>query len=285
VRTLPNKVRRMVGAWCFVDHFGAAGDPDIGYGGGHDMRVPPHPHTGLQTVTWLVEGSVRHRDSLGSDQLISPGQLNLMTAGRGIAHAETTPAGVTGTLHGVQLWVALPDAGRDGDPDFAHHADLPVLDEGGVAVRVLLGELDAARSPARAYTPIVGAEITLDAGARTRLDLEPAFEYAAIALTGTVDVDTVGLAPGPMLYLGCGRSDLALASAGGGRILLLGGEPFEERIVMWWNFIGRSHDEVEGFRSDWEAGRRFGPVSYEGDRLPAPPMPVTALLPRGRVRE
>lgn len=278
VRTLPNKVRRMVGAWCFVDHY-AGDDP---------MRVPPHPHTGLQTVTWLVEGTVRHRDSLGSDQLIVPGQLNLMTAGRGIAHAETSahPAErAKNRLHGVQLWVALPDADRGGAPAFAHHADLPELTEGGATVRVLVGELGGARSPARAYTPILGAEISVPAGGRTRLGLEPEFEYAALALTGTVEVETVPLGPGPLLYLGCGRTGLDLSSSGSARVLLLGGEPFEERIVMWWNFIGREHEEIVAFRDRWMAGRGFGEVSYEGDRLPAPPMPATALVPRGRVRE
>ena len=285
VRTLPNKVRRMVGAWCFVDHFGS---PNERHSSGHrDMVVPPHPHTGLQTVTWLVEGAVRHRDSLGNDQVSTPGQLNLMTAGRGIAHAETSPvAGAApGALHGVQLWVALPDGDRHDEPAFAHHADLPEAVDGGATVRVLIGELAGARSPARTYTPIVGAEIALAAGGRTRLVLEPGFEYAALTVLGTVTVDGVPLAPGPMLYLGCGRDALAVSAEGPGRLLLLGGEPFDERIVMWWNFIGRTHDEIEAFRDDWTAGRRFGEVQYEGDRLPAPPMPVTTLVPRGRVRD
>jgi redox-sensitive bicupin YhaK (pirin superfamily) len=287
VRTLPNKVRRMVGAWCFVDHFGS---PNERHGTGHDdMVVPPHPHTGLQTVTWLVEGAVRHRDSLGSDQVIRPGQLNLMTASRGIAHAETSPvdgaAAAPGALHGVQLWVALPDGDRHGEPAFAHHADLPESIEGGARVRVLIGELAGARSPARAYTPIVGAEVELAAGARTRVTLEPAFEYAAVALEGAAAVDGGPLSPGPMLYLGCGRNSLDLTTEAPARLLLLGGEPFDERIVMWWNFIGRDHAEVEAFRDDWMTGRRFGEVRYEGDRLPAPPMPATTLVPRGRIRD
>jgi redox-sensitive bicupin YhaK (pirin superfamily) len=278
IRTLPNKVRRMVGAWCFVDHFV-----------GHDrMVVPPHPHTGLQTVTWLVAGRVRHRDSLGSDQVIAPGQLNLMTAGRGIAHAETSPvdpAATGGSLHGVQLWVALPDGDRNTEPAFAHHADLPEGGDGGATVRVLLGDLAGLRSPARAYTPIVGAEIALGARARSQLELVPDFEYAALTLTGEARVDGVSLAPGPMLYLGCGRATLDITADEPARMLLLGGEPFAERIVMWWNFIGRGHDEVAAFREDWAAGRRFGEVRYEGDRLPAPPMPVTTLVPRGRTRD
>ena len=279
VRTLPNKVRRMVGAWCFVDHFT----------GPEEMVVPPHPHTGLQTVTWLVDGRVRHRDSLGSDQVIAPGQLNLMTAGRGIAHAETSPVDgdrpSPGGLHGVQLWVALPAGDRDAAPSFAHHADLPEGTDGGATVRVLLGDLAGLGSPARAYTPIVGAEVSLSPGTHTELDLVPDFEYAALTLTGTATVDGLSLAPGPMLYLGCGRRTLTISADSPGRLLLLGGEPFAERIVMWWNFIGRSHDDIATFRDDWMAGRRFGAVRYEGERLPAPPMPATTLVPRGRTRD
>jgi redox-sensitive bicupin YhaK (pirin superfamily) len=261
----------MVGAWCFVDHFG----PSDGDG----MNVAPHPHTGLQTVTWLVEGAVLHRDSLANTQLIRPGQLNLMTAGRAIAHAEVSPA--PGRLHGVQLWVALPDGARGVEPRFEHHADLPTVRDGAAQVRVLTGELAGVVSPARAYSPLVGAEVTV-AGEVT-LPLRADFEYAVLPLTGPVEVDGSELPVGPLLYLGRGRSDLRLA--GTASLLLLGGEPFTERIVMWWNFIGRSHDEIVADREDWMAGRRFSPVvGYDGDPLPAPPLPTTPLLPRGRLR-
>jgi hypothetical protein len=270
----------MVGAWCFVDHYGP---DDIAARPG--MRVPPHPHTGLQTVSWLVSGEVLHRDSIGSRQLIQPGQLNLMTAGRAISHSEESPPDHSALLHGVQLWVALPDRHRHVDPGFEQHPDLPVLSDTGVTVTVLMGQLDGATSPARLYSPLVGVETTLAAGADTRLPLEPDFEHAALTLSGTVEVDGVPLTPGLLLYLGCGRSDLALRADQPGRVLLLGGEPFEERIVMWWNFVGRSHDEIVGYRKDWMDGRRFGTVrGYDGDPLPAPPMPITPLLPRGRHR-
>jgi redox-sensitive bicupin YhaK (pirin superfamily) len=149
-RTLPHKQRRMVGAWCFLDAYGPhrlAGTPG--------MRVGPHPHTGLQTVSWLVAGEIVHRDSLGNRCEIRPGQLNLMTAGRGIAHSEETPAAHGDVLHGVQLWVALPAADRDVAPAFAHHWDLPVITEGGLSATVLMGELAGARSAARyAGTPL-----------------------------------------------------------------------------------------------------------------------------------
>jgi quercetin 2,3-dioxygenase len=272
-RTLPNKHRRMVGAWCFVDH----------YAGDVTMIVPPHPHTQLQTVTWLLTGEVRHRDSLGNDEMIRPGQLNLMTAGRGIAHAEESPA-PGGMLHGVQLWVALPSDAAGTAPDFAHHADLPVLTDDSVSIRLLMGSLDGATTRARAYTPLMGAEISFAGPGRTELILEPDFEYAALTLTGSAGVDGEPLPPGPLLYLGTGRSRLGLASAADAKLLLLGGEPFAEEIIMWWNFIGRSHEEIVAAREDWMAARRFGTVSFEGEPLPAPEMPTTVLKPKGRTR-
>lgn len=279
-RTLPHKQRRMVGAWCFLD---AYGPHDVT--GSAGMRVGPHPHTGLQTVSWLVRGEVLHRDSLGSLREVRPGQLNLMTAGRGIAHSEETPAAHTGVLHGVQLWVALPGAHRDVPPAFDHHADLPVVADGGLAATVLMGELAGAASPAACHTPLLAAELTLAARARARLPLRPDFEYAVLALDGAADVDGAPLTAGPLLYLGAGRTDLRLAADHPARLLLIGGEPFDERIVMWWNFVARDHDEIVEAREDWRAGVRFGEVrGYDGAALAAPPMPTTRLVPRGRVR-
>ncbi|HST83065.1 MAG TPA: pirin family protein [Kineosporiaceae bacterium] len=291
-RTLPNRGRRMVGAWCFADAYGPtdlAEDPG--------MRVPPHPHTALQTVSWLLAGEVLHRDSLGNQQLIRPGQLNLMTAGRGISHSEETPPEHSRWLHGVQLWVALPDDERRTEPQFEHHGELPVVSDGGVDVTVVMGELAGATSPARTYTPLVCADATFAANSATCVPLRPEFEYAVLVLSGVVQVDggsarpgadgdaPVELAPGPLLYLGAGRSELAMAALGPARLLLLGGEPFEEQLVMWWNFVGRSHDDIVQAREDWQAGVGFGAVQgFDGDRLPAPTMPGTKLRPRGRER-
>ena len=279
-RTLPNRTRRMVGAWCFVDFYGPA---DVAAAPG--MRLPPHPHTELQTVSWLVAGEIMHDDSVGSHQLVRPRQLNLMTAGRGIAHSEQTPPVHSPVLHGVQLWTALPGTDRHVAPHFEHHEDLPVHTDRGLRATVLMGDLDGAASPARTYSPLVGADVSLDAGADARIPLRPDFEYAALALTGTVDVDGVPLSTGPMLYLGTGRSDLPLGADAPGRLLLLGGEPFEERIVMWWNFIARDHDGIVAAREDWMGGAmRFGTVhGFDGDPLPAPEMPATTLKPRGRL--
>jgi quercetin 2,3-dioxygenase len=280
-RTLPNKQRRMVGAWCFLDAYGPH-DLD----GSDGMRVGPHPHTGLQTVTWLVAGEVLHRDSLGNVREIRPGQLNLMTAGRGISHAEVTPPDHSRFIHGVQLWVALPHADRDMPPAFAHHADLPVFSDGDLTGTVLIGDLAGLRSPAASHTPLVGAEIKLGGDAAASLPLRPDFEYAVLALDGAPVVEDVTLKPGPLLYVGSGRSSLRLSTASPARLLLLGGEPFDERLVMWWNFVGREHDEIVQMRLDWESRTpRFGEVrGYDGPRLPAPPMPLTRLVPRGRVR-
>lgn len=283
-RLLPNIHRRMVGAWCFVDHYGP---DDIASGPG--MQVAPHPHTGLQTLSWLHEGEVLHRDSVGSVATIRPYELGLMTAGQGIAHAEQSPVGHPRLLHGAQLWIALPDKDRETAPGFQHHTaqQLPVAEtRNGLKTTLMLGEFDGAASPGRAYTPIVGIDVDLRAGAGGRLTLEPAFEYAALAMTGSVEVDGVGIDPGTMLYLGCGRDHLDVRSDGGGAVMLLGGEPFEEEIVMWWNFIGRTGEEIAAYREAWEAEQqRFGAVhGYEGDRLAAPPLPGVPLKARGRVR-
>jgi quercetin 2,3-dioxygenase len=279
-RTLPNRERRTVGAWCFADAYGPT---DLSTRPG--MLVPPHPHTALQTVSWLLAGEVLHRDSLGHEQLIRPGQLNLMTAGRGISHSEETPADHSPTLHGLQLWVALPGEDRHVEPQFEHHASLPVYADRGVKATVVMGELGGVVSPARTYTPLICADAVLRAGAQARLPLRPEFEYAALALSGTVDVDGLGLAPGPLLYLGSGRTELAVGAEEPGRFLLLGGEPFEEQLVMWWNFVGRSHDEIAQARHDWMDGDRFGIVAgYNGAPLPAPVLPTTKLKPRGRER-
>ncbi|MFJ8129652.1 pirin family protein [Streptomyces hydrogenans] len=279
-RLLPNLGRRMVGAWAFVDHYGP---DDIADEPG--MQVPPHPHMGLQTVSWLHEGEVLHRDSTGSLQTIRPRELGLMTSGRAISHSEESPRPHARLLHGAQLWVALPDAHRHVEPHFQHHADLPTVTAPGLTATVVLGSLDGAASPGTTYTPIVGADLALTAGTETGLPLDPDFEYAVLTMSGEVHVDGVPLLPGSMLYLGCGRTTLPLRASSDTGLMLLGGEPFEEEIVMWWNFVGRSGDEIAQAREDWEKGTRFGEVhGYDGLPLSAPELPATPLKPRGRVR-
>jgi quercetin 2,3-dioxygenase len=277
-RLLPHRQRRMIGAWCFVDHFGP--DDVTGRPG---MQVPPHPHTGLQTVTWLVDGLIEHRDSLGSHQTIEPGQLNLMTSGRGIAHSEYAPTEHPAHMHGLQLWLALPEDARHGSARFEHYDSMPVQRIGGATVTVVVGRLGPARSPARVHTPLLGAEMFFTAAASQRLPVDPAFEHGLLVMSGTATVGDTDLAPGSLLYLGPGRHEIPVAVPGAARLFLLGGAPFDEPLVMWWNFVGRSHEEIVAAREDWMAGRRFGAVTgCAADPLPAPQLPTVRLKARDR---
>ena len=278
-RLLPHRGRRMVGAWCFVDHYGP---DDLRLQQG--MRVPPHPHTSLQTVSWLLDGTVLHRDSLGTEALVRPGELNLMTSGMGIAHSEES-VGSDQLLHGVQLWVALPHPVRDSiSPSFEQYSRLPRVEGEGFAATVIIGSFGEVSSPASGQTPLTGADVAISAGAAVRLPLRRDFEYAVVALAGAVDVEAHPVGVGQMIYLGMDRPELAMRASADARVLLLGGEPFGEEIVMWWNFIGRSHEEIVQARADWESeSGRFGEVTgFDGPRLPAPPMPNSRLKSRGR---
>lgn len=285
-RTLPSKGRSFVGAWCFVDHYGP---DDVAATGG--MDVAPHPHTGLQTVSWLFEGEIEHRDSGGVHGMVRPGEMNLMTAGHGIAHSEvSTPA--TSVLHGVQLWVAVPSQEREAVRDFQHYAPELVPVPGG-SVRVFVGALpglEGAASPVRTATPLLGAEITLEPGARWEFATEPSYEHAVLIDQDTVTVDEQPVARGELGVRDVGPDRMTIAVDPDGepaRLVLLGGEPFDEQIVMWWNFVGRSHDEIVEFRTAWQArSERFGEVEgYVGevDWIPAPELPNVRLRPRGRL--
>ncbi|WP_264925957.1 pirin family protein [Streptomyces sp. A012304] len=279
-RTLPQRSRSLIGAWCFADHYGP---DDVAESGG--MDVAPHPHTGLQTVSWLFSGEIEHRDSLGSHAYVRPGEVNLMTGGHGISHSEVSTPDTT-TLHGVQLWVALPDEHRHTARDFQHHAPRPVrLD--GAEIRVFLGSLAGSSSPVRTFTPLLGAEIVLETGAEITLPVDPAFEHGLLVDTGDVRLAETSLHPSELGFLPAGPAHLTLTneSDAPARAVLLGGPPFEEEIVMWWNFVCRSHEEVVQAREDWASGTRFGVVEgYDGDPLPAPELPHVPLRPRGRVR-
>ncbi|MET7281417.1 pirin family protein [Kribbella sp. NPDC005582] len=297
-RLLPNKNRRMVGAWCFVDHYG----PDdltqervdsYDAPGERGMLVPPHPHTSLQTVSWLFEGEIEHRDSVGSHAFVRPGELNIMTAGNGIAHSEVSTPDAPPMLHGAQLWVALPDSVRTTTPPaFNAYADLPQFEVDGAHVTVMIGTVAGVTSPAPAYTPLVGADITIQPGRTLPLPLTPSHEYAVLVVDGSLTVGHLTPSFGEMAYLGAGRDTVDLvASDNGVRLLLLGGEPFTEELVMWWNFIGRTHDDIVEAREAWQASigaagnDRFPTVpGYAGDPLPAPPLPGTTLKPRPRAR-
>ena len=277
-RLLPQRRVRTIGAWCFLDHYG----PDeVGRGPG--MQVPPHPHIGLQTVSWLFQGLVLHRDSLGSRQLIRPGELNLMTAGRGITHSEESAAGRPPLLHGLQLWIALPESQRHGEPRFAHHASLPVVREGAASVTVAVGEYRGERSPAEVFSPLAGLEVAVADGDDFVLPVREDFEYGVVAVDGSALVDGALIAPGLLAHLPAGRSQLRLSPSGGRRLarfFVVGGAPFGERLLMWWNFVARTGEEIARARQDWVAGR-FGVVhGYPGDPLAAPPLPDIPLKAR-----
>ncbi|WP_338145026.1 pirin family protein [Cryobacterium glucosi] len=312
-RTLPQRGRSTIGAWCFIDHYGpdeiappialetaqatttgtgareeASGD--VADGARRGMVVPPHPHTGLQTVSWLFEGEIEHRDSAGSHAPVLPGELNLMTAGRGISHSEvSTPE--TRVLHGVQLWLALPEEHRHQAPHFEHHEVPQTPLGGGATARVFIGTLGPVVSAARVYSPVLGAQVDLPSGATLDLNLDPAFEHGVLVDRGPVLLEGVTLARSELGHLGAGRGGIRLENHARhpARVLLLGGEPFQEQLVMWWNFIGRSHEEIAGWRAEWQseviegadAVGRFGTVAgYPGPALPAPERPTVRLKPR-----
>ena len=277
-RLLPQRALRTVGAWCFLDHYGP---DDVSTGPG--MQVPPHPHIGLQTASWLFEGLVLHRDSLGSRQLIRPGELNLMTAGRGITHSEESAAGRPSGLHGLQLWIALPGTDRFTGPRFAHHARLPVVRADGAQVTVVIGEHQGERSPAEVFTPLVGLEVAVPGGDDFALPVREDFEYGVIAVDGSALVEGALIAPGLLAHLSPGQSEIRLSPAGGRRLarfFVLGGVPFAERLLMWWNFVARTGEEIAQAREDWAAGRFPEVHGYPGAALAAPALPSVPLRPR-----
>jgi redox-sensitive bicupin YhaK (pirin superfamily) len=267
-RALPTKGRRTVGAWCFVDHMGPMSlSPDV------SIDVAPHPHMGLQTVTWLFSGEFLHRDSLGSEQLIRAGQLNLMTSGHGVAHSEENPGLRFGEMHGMQLWVAQPSSTRDGGADFEHFDALPTFETTNLTATVLVGTFGELRSPARQDSALVGVEIDLHGGDAT-VGLDATFEYALIVANGSVLVDDIVVQPGELAYLGVGRDECRFEAKGLTRAMLIGGVPFDERLFMWWNFVARTQDEIsDAWRAWTRADERFGRVDSPFARIEIDPPP------------
>jgi quercetin 2,3-dioxygenase len=264
-RALPRRGRRLVGAWCFADHMGPA---DVTEDSGLD--VGPHPHIGLQTVTWLTDGQVLHCDSLGTEQVIAPGQLNLMTSGGGLSHSEEATGHYRGTLEGIQLWVALPEATRHGPGGFEHLAELPQADLDGAVATVLLGDFGQLRSPARHDSPLVGVDLQVHGD--TTVPLQPTWEYALVVLEGSLGINGQRLDPGKLGYIGQGRDEMRLEVREPTRAVLLGGEPFDEPIVMWWNFVARSREEIDAAYRSWQRqDDRFGRLDSPLARIPAEP--------------
>lgn len=282
-RLLPQRELRTIGAWCFLDHYGP---DDTSAGAG--MQVPPHPHIGLQTCSWLFDGLVLHRDSLGSEQLIRPGELNLMTSGRGIAHSEESPPDRPAALHGVQLWIALPAGQQHAEPEFGHYAGLPVLANGPATITVVAGEHGGERSPATVHTPLVGLEVRLDEPGQVTLAASDGFEYGVLAADGPAAVacpatpEPARIEPGQLAHLPAGVGSITLSAGSPARFFVVGGVPLAEKLIMWWNFVARTAAEIRQARDAWIAGdSRFGTVhGYPGAPLTAPPLPPGELKAR-----
>ncbi|OTG80164.1 quercetin 2,3-dioxygenase [Acinetobacter sp. ANC 5054] len=268
-RALPSRHKRMIGAWCFLDHAGPVHFPQ-----GDGLDVGPHPHIGLQTFTWMIDGTMMHTDSLGTHQLIQPKQVNLMTAGYGISHTEVAPDTET-QMHAAQLWIALPDDKINMAPRFDHYPELPVLSQDGIEFTVLVGEFLATRSPVQVHSELLGVDLSAQDSTSATLPLNPKFEYGFMALEGTATVNGHELNEDNMVVLEPGLKQVKIDVHAGSRVLLLGGEPFESPILLWWNFVGRTQEELNLAREQWiNQDERFGSIpDYEGPRLEAPAFP------------
>jgi hypothetical protein len=268
-RALPSRQQRMVGAWCFLDHAGP-----VDFDPGRGMHVGAHPHIGLQTFTWLIEGEVLHRDSLGNEQIIRPGQVNLMTAGRGIVHTEDSLTDGS-RLHAAQLWIALPPEAQDCAPDFVHYPELPQWQANGATLTLLAGDYAGRTAPTRLYSPLLGLDIASPAKATVDIGLRTDFEYGLLPLAGSVDLGDQRFPADEFAYIGRGRDSLRFDMAPGSRFLLLGGEPFAEPVLMWWNFVAFDKATIAAAQQAWESGdARFGPVGDgSAPRLVPPPLP------------
>ncbi|MCI7550817.1 MAG: pirin family protein [Actinomycetaceae bacterium] len=282
-RTLPQRQRSLIGAWCFCDHYGP---DDVSTTGG--MDVAPHPHMGLQTVSWLFEGAIMHHDAAGYHAVVKPGEANFMTAGHGICHSETSTQDTT-SLNGVQLWVALPNSARNMERRFENYKPKPYHFDGGQAL-VFMGSLFGQTSPISSFTPLVGAEIRIEAGKEVTFSVNPDFEHGLLLDAGSVELEGVTVQRSELAYTGIGETTLTITNIGDSeaRTVLIGGEPFTEPIVMWWNFVGRTHDEIVEAREEWQArSERFGHVEgYVGHHqdgpswLPAPHLPNAKIKTR-----
>jgi len=297
-RTIPQRARSLIGAWCFLDYFGP---DDVAETGG--MQVPRHPHTGLATVSWLFEGRVDHVDSAGNWALIRPGEVNLMSAGYGITHSEYSTHDTT-ILHGVQLWYAFPEEQRFVAPHLDQYRPETITGPGWEA-KVAIGSLLGVSSPVETYSPLSAAEISLKPNTTMEIAVPAEHEHGLLAIECTANFNGAWIEENHLGYLGTGVTTLQLSSGDSPiRVMLIGGEPLDEDIVMWWNFVGRSHDEIGlwreryqtemGFEVGADPSRVVGPVYSDGTvfpqygdfpsdqpaPLPAPELPSVAMRPR-----
>lgn len=264
-RALPHRDRKTIGAWCFLDHFGPL---DLKRS---SLNIGPHPHMGLQTFTYPLAGEILHRDSLGSKQKIQSGQVNLMTSGKGISHSEESlPDSV---LHGVQLWIALPDSVRHMEPDFIHYEKIPSVKFENFQINILAGEFNQIVSPVKVYSPLVGLELKAEEDTTSLLPINEKFEYGVLPLIGNAEAAHENIDIETLLYLPAGRAKLPICMKKGSRVLIIGGEPFNEKILIWWNFVARTKEEMMEATNAWNNHTAFGEVAgYQGDELSPPSM-------------
>lgn len=268
-RALPSRYKRMIGAWCFLDHAGP-----VTFAQGEGLDVGPHPHMGLQTFTWMIEGTMMHGDSLGNKQLIRPKQVNLMTAGYGISHTEVAPETET-QMHSVQLWIALPDDKKDMPPQFDHYPKLPIVQQDQIEFTVLVGEFLGVTSPVQVHSELLGVDLSTKVDTITTLPLNPHFEYGVLVLQGKANINGRVIDDQHMLLIEVGATEIRLELPTNSRLILVGGVPFTSPILLWWNFVGRTQQEMVIAHQQWSNhDPRFGEVSdYVGSRLTAPVLP------------
>ena len=276
-RVLPHAQRRMVGPFIFLDHMGPL---DLPKGIPHDVDVRPHPHIGLSTVTYLFDGEIMHRDSVGSEQPIRPGEVNWMIAGRGITHSERfeKERAEGGRVHGIQSWVALPIEVEETEPSFAHHdvADLPTVEEKGLWLRVLAGEAFGKRAQVKTHSPMFYAHLEMQAG--RRVDLPSAYpERAAYVVSGSVEAEGSSFHAGQMIVFAA-KDPAVITASGAARVMVLGGEPIGPRFIEW-NFVASSKERLAQAKADWRAGRFKLPDRDNREFIPLPPDPPAAANP------
>jgi hypothetical protein len=267
-RLLPARERQMIGPFIFLDHFGPAAFP-----AGHGVDIRPHPHIGLATVTWLFEGELMHRDSLGYAQVIRPGDVNWMTAGRGIVHSERTPQASRAAgsrIHGMQCWVALPRDAEEIEPAFHHVGarDIPGVSEDGVSWRIIAGRFHDLQSPVEIFSPMTYVSVDLVAGAQMQLPLAPG-EWAIYLVSGKASLDGQALPTGQLALLPPGIARAALEATMPARLMLLGGEPLDGPRHIWWNFVSSSPERIRRAADDWRRGQ-FPVVPGDDEALPVP---------------
>jgi hypothetical protein len=271
-RLLPTAQRRSIGAWCFLDHAG----PAVFTEGEAGLQVGAHPHIGLQTFTWMLAGEVLHKDSLGNELLIRKHQVNLMTAGRGISHTEQTPAH-SREVHAVQLWIALPESAREVAPAFVHYPDLPMWSEQGVDYVLTTGQFGTHSAPTQQYSPLLGLDMIFKTEQAQSIALRADFEYGFLVLKGSLLIEGVRYEVDELAYLPTGQTEVMVQASVDSHVMLLGGEPLAQEIIIWWNFVGTQRAQIDQAVADWNAhSPRFGSIDTELKRLVAPVPPWSA---------